>query len=93
MALPWAVATATDLQYPTCPQNPTRLGALQDNWVKQLEKLSVHGNARAATALSSIYHLMTGPRTLLQPALILAALNGRLRGYGPANRRPAELQD
>jgi 2-polyprenyl-6-methoxyphenol hydroxylase-like FAD-dependent oxidoreductase len=93
VALPWAVATATDMQYPTCPQSPTRLGALQDNWVKQMEKLSVHGNARAAIALSSIYHLMAGPRTLLQPALIRAVLNGRIRGYGPANRRPAELQD
>ena len=93
VALPWSIATATDLQYPTCQQNPTRLGALQDNWAKQLEKLSVHGNARAAIALSSVYHLMAGPRTLLQPALIRAALRGRLRGYGPANQRPAELED
>jgi 2-polyprenyl-6-methoxyphenol hydroxylase-like FAD-dependent oxidoreductase len=93
VALPWSVATATDLQYPTCQQNPTRLGTLQDNWAKQLERLSVHGNARAAFALSSVYHLMARPRTLLQPALISASIIGKLRGYGPANPRPAELPE
>jgi 2-polyprenyl-6-methoxyphenol hydroxylase-like FAD-dependent oxidoreductase len=93
VALPWSVATATDLQFPTCQQDPTRLGALQDNWAKQLEKLSVHGNARAAFALSSVYHLMAPPRRLLQPALIWASVIGGLRGYGPANPRPADLPE
>jgi 2-polyprenyl-6-methoxyphenol hydroxylase-like FAD-dependent oxidoreductase len=91
VVLPWSVAAANDLQYPTCTQQPTRLGTLADNWTKQLEILSVHGNPRAALALSSVYHLMARPRTLLQPALIWAALKGRVRGYGPANQRPAEL--
>ena len=93
VTLPWSVATATDLQYPTCQQSPTRLGALQDNWARQLEKLSVHGNERAAFARSSVYHLMAPPRRLLHPALIWAAVTGGLRGYGPANPRPAALPE
>ena len=76
VALPWSIATATDLQYPTCQQSPTRLGALQDNWARQLEKLSVHGNERAAFARSSVYHLMAPPRRLLHPA---SDLGGRHR--------------
>ena len=93
VALPWSVATASDLQYPTCQQSPTRLGALQDNWARQLERLSVHGNARAAVARSSVYHLMAPPRRLLHPALIWAAVTANLRGYGPANQRPATLPE
>ena len=46
ITLPWSIAAAADLLYPTCEQRPTRLGALQDNWAKQLEKLAVHGNQR-----------------------------------------------
>jgi len=91
VAVPWAIATSTDLQFPTCAQHPTRLGALQDKWTKQLEKLAVHGNSRAAFATSSVYHLMAQPRTLLQPALIWAALIAGLRGYGPVNPRPPQL--
>jgi 2-polyprenyl-6-methoxyphenol hydroxylase-like FAD-dependent oxidoreductase len=93
VSLPWSIATATDLQYPTCQQSPTRLGALQDNWVKQLEKLSVHGNHRAAFARNSVYHLMAPPRRLLHPALIWASVTGSARGYGPANPRPAALPE
>ena len=93
VAVPWAIATSTDLQFPTCTQTPTRFGALQDKWTKQLDKLAVHGNPRAAFALSSIYHLMARPRRLLHPALIGAAVIGRLRGYGPANPRPPELPE
>lgn len=93
VALPWSIATATDLQYPTCQQSPTRLGALQDNWAKQLEKLSVHGNERAAVARNSVYHLMAPPHQLLHPALIWATITTSLRGYGPANPRPATLPE
>ncbi len=93
VALPWSIASATDLQYPTCQQNPTRLGALQDNWTRQLEKLSVHGNERAAFARNSVYHLMAPPRRLLHPALVWASITGSLRGYGPANPRPAALPE
>jgi hypothetical protein len=93
VALPWSIATAIDLQYPTCQQSPTRLGALQDNWAKQLEKLSVHGNERAAFARSSVYHLMAPTHRLLHPALIWASVIGGLRGYGTANPRPAALPE
>jgi flavin-dependent dehydrogenase len=93
VTLPWSIATATDLQYPTCQQRPTRLAALQDNWAKQLEKLSVHGNERASFARNSVYHLMAPPRRLLHPALIWAAVTAGVRGYGPANQRPATLPD
>jgi 2-polyprenyl-6-methoxyphenol hydroxylase-like FAD-dependent oxidoreductase len=61
VALPWSIATATDQMYPTCQQNPTRLGTLQNNWARQLEKLSAHGNNRAAFTRSSVYHLMHRP--------------------------------
>ena len=91
--LPWAIATATDLQFPTCEQSPTKLGALQDSWTRQLEKLSVHGNKRASFARNSVYHLMAPPRRLLHPALIWASAVGALRGYGPASPRPAALPD
>ena len=91
VSLPWSIATATDLQFPTCPQAPTRLGAVQDSWARQLERLSVHGNPRAALALSSAYHLMARPHQMVAPALIWASIRGRLRGYGQANRRPAAL--
>ena len=91
VSLPWSIATATDMQFPTCPQSPTRLGAVQDGWARQLERLSVHGNARAARALSSAYHLMARPHQLVQPALIWASVRGGVRGYGEANPRPAAL--
>ena len=90
-ALPWAIATANDLQFATCAQSPTRLGVLQSNWARQLERLAVHGNDRAAFARSSVYHLMAPPRRLLHPALIWASLAGAVRGDGPANPRPAAL--
>jgi len=93
ITLPWSIAAAADLLYPTCEQRPTRLGALQDNWAKQLEKLAVHGNQRAAFARNSVYHLMAPPRRLLHTALLLAAVNAGLRGYGPASPRPAALPD
>lgn len=93
VALPWSIATAADLQYPTCQQSPTRLGALQNNWGRQLEKLSVHGNERAAFVRSSFYHLMGSPHRLLHPALIYAAATAGLRGYGPANTRPTALPE
>jgi len=92
-APPDVLAAAADLLYPTCEQRPTRLGALQDNWAKQLEKLAVHGNQRAAFARNSVYHLMAPPRRLLLTALLLAAVNAGLRGYGPASPRPAALPD
>lgn len=93
VALPWSIASATDLQYPTCQQNPTRLGALQDNWTRQREKLAVHGNERAAYARNSVYHLMAPPRRLLHPAFAWASITGKLFGYGPPNPRPAALPE
>ena len=93
VALPWSIASATDLQYPTCQQNPTRLGALQDSWTRQLERLAVHGNERAAYARNSVYHLMAPPHRLLHPAFVWASITGSLRGYGPPNPRPAALPE
>gem|GEM_PF-4533807 len=84
MALPWSIATAKDLQFPTCPQSPTRLGALSDKWAKQLGKLSVHGDLRAQITMASVYHLMAPPRRLLHPALI----GRRSKGASAGTDRP-----
>ncbi len=92
-ALPWSVATSSDLSYSTCEQSPTRLAVLSNKWAFALGTLSAHGNARAAATLGGVYHLMLPSRQLLHPALIWASVVGHFRGYGPANQRPVGLPD
>ena len=93
VALPWSIASATDLQYPTCQQNPTRLGALQDNWTRQLEKLCPRqrkGRLRTKQRLPP--HGTTTPTP--PPGTGLGhSITGTFRGYAPASPRLAALPE
>ena len=88
---PWSISTGQDRRYPSCPENPTRLGRLSNQWALQLGRLQAHGNIRAAQTLGGVYHLMAPTRELFHPALIRASINGHFRGYAPATERPAGL--
>jgi hypothetical protein len=90
-ALPWSIAVGQDVRQPTCDARQNVAQAVTNAWARELTRLAVHGNARAAEALTAIYHLMAVPRTMLHPALLGAALRARIGGYGPANPRPAGL--
>jgi len=89
--LPWSIATGQDLRYSSSEQQPTRLGTLSNRWASELDRLSVHGNVRAADTLGGVYHLMAAPRLLFHPALIRASIRGRLLGYGRPAQRPTGL--
>lgn len=89
--LPWSIATGQDLRFPSSGESPTWWGALSNSWGMELGKLAGHGNHRAARILSGVYHLMLPAHRLLHPALIAAAVKGRLFGLGPAEPRPAGL--
>ena len=91
-ALPWNIAAGQDLRQPTSDghQNPSQ--RLINAWARELARLGIHGNARAAEVLTAMYHLMAAPRTLLHPALFWAAARARIVGYGPAAPRPAGLE-
>ena len=92
VALPWSIATSTDLKFqPDDRRQPTGLAALSDRWVRTLSTMAAHGNVRAASTLGGVYHLMAPSRDLLHPALVGAGLLGRIRGFGPAVERPAGL--
>lgn len=90
-ALPWSVAVGQDLRAPTTEGTQTRSQALTNAWARELTRLAVHGNARAMSVMTRLYHLMGSPRMLLHPALLGAALRARVVGYGPAAPRPAGL--
>ena len=89
--LPWSIATGQDLRFPTSDGSPTRWGALSNSWGMELGRLAGHGNRRAASTLSGVYHLMLPARHMFHPALVIAATRGRLFGLGPAIPRPAGL--
>jgi 2-polyprenyl-6-methoxyphenol hydroxylase-like FAD-dependent oxidoreductase len=90
-ALPWSIAVGQDVRQPTCDARQNAAQAVTNAWARELTRLAVHGNARAAEVLTGIYHLMAAPRTMLHPALLGAALRAKIVGYGPANPRPAGL--
>ncbi len=90
-ALPWSIATGQDLRFPTSDGSPTRWGALSNSWGMELGRLAGHGNERAAQTLSGVYHLMLPSHRLFHPALVAAAVRGRLLGLGPAVERPSGL--
>jgi len=91
-ALPWSIAVGQDVRQPTCDARQTAAQAVTNAWGRELTRLAVHGNARAAGVLTAIYHLMAVPRVMLHPALLWAALRARVVGYGPAAPRPAGLE-
>jgi 2-polyprenyl-6-methoxyphenol hydroxylase-like FAD-dependent oxidoreductase len=91
VSLPWAIATSEDLRYPTSTGHQAFPQALLGRWARNLGCLAVHGNRRAQAVLSRVYHLMGSPALFLHPALIAAALQARLSGYGHPAPRPASL--
>ncbi len=91
VSLPWAIATSEDLRYPTSKGHQALPQALFGQWARHLGRLAVHGNLRAYAALSSVYHLMGSPAMFFHPALVAAALQARVTGYGPAGPRPASI--
>ncbi len=91
VALPWSIATGTDLRFATSEQDPPRSSALPNWWTSSLVALSTHGNRRAAETLGGVYHLMMPTRQLLHPALVRDVFRAKITGYGPAAPRPAGL--
>ncbi|MGH3996336.1 MAG: hypothetical protein ACRDTJ_02595, partial [Pseudonocardiaceae bacterium] len=91
VSLPWAIAASEDLRYPTSIGSQNLPQELLGRWTRELGRLAIHGNRRALTVLARVYHLMGSPALLFHPALVAAALQARLIGYGPANPRPAAL--
>jgi len=91
MFLPWAIAASEDLRYPTSTGRQHLPQALLGRWTRQLGRLAIHGNRRAYAVLGRVYHLMGSPALLFHPALVAAALQARLTGYGSPAPRPAAL--
>ncbi len=90
-ALPWSVAIGQDLRQPSTEGRLSPSQRILDSWAHEVAVLAVHGNARAMDSLLRLYHLVGSPAALLHPALVGAAVRGRLRGYGPATTRPTAL--
>ncbi len=90
-ALPWGVAVGQDLRQPSSEGRLPLTQALLDRWAREISVMSVHGNTRALESLGALYHLAGSPAALLHPALIGAAIRGRILGYGPGAARPADL--
>ncbi len=89
--LPWSVATSQDLRQPSSQGRESPPQRAMSEWTAELARLASHGHQRAYRAVSDVYHLAAPPRILFHPALLGAAGRARLRGYGPANPRPAAL--
>jgi flavin-dependent dehydrogenase len=91
VSLPWAIATSEDLRYPTSRGHQALPQALFGQWARSLGRLAVHGNRRAQAVLTRVYHLMGSPALFFHPALVAAALQARVSGYGPPGPRPASI--
>ncbi len=87
----WSIAVSTDSSFPTADGEQTRMQALLGSWTDELGRLAIHGNQRANDYMSRVYNLMGSPLLLLHPALIAAAVQARVVGYGPGTIRPAVL--
>lgn len=90
-ALPWAIATSEDRRYPSCGWSPRIHEAILGRWTQELGRLAGHGDQRAQTAMSRVYHLMGSPLLLFQRQLVAASVRSRFRGYGPSTGRPTIL--
>ncbi len=91
VALPWAIATSEDLRYPSSKGHQAPAQLLLGRWTRHLGRLAAHGDHRAYSVVSRVYHLMGSPVLLFHPALLAAAVRARLRGYGPPAPRPRRL--
>ncbi|WP_055715466.1 NAD(P)/FAD-dependent oxidoreductase [Streptomyces torulosus] len=85
--LPWAIATGEDLRH-TGGGPASGLDALFGRWSGEVDRLAAHGNLRAQRALDRVYHLVGSPAGLLHPALLAAAVRGRLLGLPTPVPRP-----
>ena len=92
IALPWSVATGTDLTFDSCPQSPSRLAAVSRRWTDELWFLAAHGDKRAVRVLGGVYHLMLPSWRALHPALCVAAMRRRLGRPPSAVPRPSSLK-
>ncbi len=91
-SLPWEIAVGQDLRQPSSDGHQSQLQQLTNAWARELTRQGAHGNRRAATVMTSLYHLMAKPRVMLHPALFGAVLRAKIVGYGPAAPRPAGLK-
>lgn len=85
--LPWAIATGEDLRH-TGGGPASGVDALFGRWSGEVDRLAAHGNLRAQRALDRVYHLVGTPAGLLRPALLAAAVRGRLLGLPTPVPRP-----
>ncbi|MEU6804061.1 NAD(P)/FAD-dependent oxidoreductase [Streptomyces neyagawaensis] len=85
--LPWAIATGEDLRH-TGGGPASGPDALFGQWSGEVDRLAAHGNLRAQRALDRVYHLVGSPAGLLHPALLAAAVRGRLLGLPAPVPRP-----
>ncbi|WP_128382354.1 NAD(P)/FAD-dependent oxidoreductase [Streptomyces cavernae] len=85
--LPWAIATGEDLRH-TDGRPASAVDALFGRWSGAVDRLAAHGNLRAQRALDRVYHLVGSPAGLLHPALLAAAIRGRLLGLPTTVPRP-----
>ena len=88
--LAWSVSTGADRGFPAAGDGRMRpLERALGWWAGQVSVLSTHGDDRAQLALSRVYHLVGSPTELLAPALVAAAVRGRLLGLPPPAPRPS----
>ena len=90
--LPWAIATGQDLRLPSSAGRQSRAQTLFAAWAGEVSRLAAHGDARAAMAMASAYHLIASPTVLFHPALLVASVRTRWWGAGPPNPRPPILR-
>jgi 2-polyprenyl-6-methoxyphenol hydroxylase-like FAD-dependent oxidoreductase len=87
-ALPWQIAIGQDLRHPSTEGRQTATQALSNAWVRQVAALGVHGNDRAVSTLTRLFHLMGPPRMLLHPALSALPFAPGWSGPGRRHRDP-----
>jgi len=92
IALPWSVATGTDLTFDSCPQSPSRWAAVSRKWTDELWYLAAHGDRRAVRTLGGVYHLMLPGWRALHPGLAFAAIRRRVGRSPSAVPRPGSLK-
>ncbi|GAA2111544.1 hypothetical protein GCM10009841_34420 [Microlunatus panaciterrae] len=88
---PWDIATSEDLRFPTSRGHQTAVQSLLGSWAREVGRLAVHGDRRAADVLGRVYHLVSTPLLLAHPALVVAVARSRLFGPGTPAARPAVL--
>jgi 2-polyprenyl-6-methoxyphenol hydroxylase-like FAD-dependent oxidoreductase len=89
--VPWSVATAEDLRHPSSAGSQSSLQRLMGLWTGRQARLIAHGERSAYLAFLRVYHLMAGPITLFNPAVVAATCRAAVRGMPEPNPRPRAL--